>query len=419
LGLKPGSKGKALRNEKENNMKSTSLAIALGMLGLLVLPAGLAAQESSQPRYRVIELGTLGGTYSQSFYVSRNGVASGQASLANGNWHAALWQGTVKRDLGTLGGLNSSAFGSPNAFGQVAGDSETSHSDPNGEDYCGFYASGAPLSGATCRGFLWQDGWMIPLSTLGGHNGAASAINNQGEVAGNAETTTTDSTCPPYDPAQGQYQVLEDKPVVWENGRIKELPTYGGDPDGFAIAINDHGQVVGASGVCSTFNAINGLYLSPVHALLWDHGKVINLGSLGGEFGNQAHNINNRGLVVGASDLAGDAVFHGFVWSQSTGMQDIRPLQGDTYSVALAINDRGEVGGVSIDATFTTLRAFVIVDGVPTDLNTLVPADSSLQLQTVCGINSRGEITGLAVEKKTGQYRGYLAIPVAGANSGR
>jgi len=400
-------------------MKSRSLVISLGMLGLLLLPAGLAAQENSQPRYRVIELGTLGGTYSQPFYLTSNGVASGEASLADGNWHAILWQGPFNRDLGTLGGLNSSAFGSPNAIGQVVGEAETSYSDPNGEDFCGFYASGAPWSGTTCLGFLWQDDSMTPLSTLGGHNGAASAINNQGEVAGNAETATTDSTCPPYDPNQGQYQVLQDKPVVWKNGHIEELPTYGGDPDGFAIAVNDHGQVAGASGVCSTFNVVNGLYLSPVHALLWDRGKVINLGSLGGAFGNQAHNINNRGQVVGASDLAGDDVFHGFVWSQSTGMQDVPPVQGDTYSVALAINDPGVVTGVSIDSTFTILHAFVVVDGVPTDLNTLISTDSPLQLQTACGINTRGEITGLAVEKSTGQYRGYLAIPVRGANSGR
>lgn len=393
-------------------MNFRSLVISLGMLGLLVLPAGLAAQENSQPRYSVIELGTLGGTYSQPFYVSSNSVASGEASLTDGNWHAILWQGSLMRDLGTLGGLNSSAFGSPNATGQVVGVAETSQSDPNGEDFCGFYGSGAPWSGTTCLGFLWKDGSMTPLSTLGGYNSAASAINNRGEVAGNAETATTDSTCPPYDPTQGQYQVLQDKPVVWENGNIKELRTYGGDPDGFAIAINDYGQVAGASGDCSTFNVINGLYLSPVHALLWDHGRVTNLGSLGGAFGNQAHAMNNRGQVVGSSDLAGDAVFHGFVWSQSTGMQDIPPLAGDTYSVALAINDRGVVTGLSLDSTFTILHAFVVVDGVPTDLNTLISADSPLQLQTACGINSHGEITGLAVEKSTGQYRGYLAIPV-------
>jgi probable HAF family extracellular repeat protein len=401
-------------------MKLRSLVISLGMLGLLVAPAGLAAQEDSRsPRYTVIELGTLGGTYSQAFYVNNWGVASGEASLADGNWHAILWQGPFKKDLGTLGGLSSSVYNSPNDIGQVVGAAETSDSDPNGEDFCGFKASGAPSSG-TCLGFLWEHGSMNPLPTLGGYNGAASMINNRGEVVGNAENTTLDSTCPTYNPGLGQYQVLQNKPVVWKNGQIEELPTYGGDLDGFAIAINDSGQVAGASGACSTFNTINGLYLSPVHALLWDeNGAVTDLGSLGGAFGNQAHNINNRGQVVGVSDLAGDAVFHGFVWSQRTGMQDVPPLPGDTYSAALSINDAGEVGGVSLDSTFTILRAFVVVNGVPTDLNTLIPEDSPLQLQTVCGINSRGELTGLAVEKSTGEYRGYLAIPIGGGYPGR
>jgi probable HAF family extracellular repeat protein len=371
------------------------------------------AQNSQSPHYKVVDLGPLGGTYSQAYYVNSEGsVVSGQASLADGTWHAILWQGAFKRDLGTLGGPNSTVyFGGPNATGQVAGIAETSTPDPNGEDFCGFAAQGVPSSG-TCLGFLWQYGSMTPLSTLGGYNSAANAINNSGVIAGNAETATTDSTCPPYDPAMGQYQVLQQKPVVWKDGQIKELPTYGGDPDGSAVAINDHGQVAGASGGCSTFNVANGYYLSPVHALLWDHGKVTNLGSLGGAFGNEAHGINNRGQVVGASDLAGDAVFHGFVWSHSTGMQDVAPLVGDTYSYALAINDAGEVVGLSIDSSFTILRAFIVVDGTPTDLNTLIPDSSPLQLQSACAINSRGEIAGLAVEKSTGQSRGYLAIPV-------
>jgi len=395
-------------------MKLRSLSISLGALALSAMLAGPAAQaqNSPSPRYRVVELGPLGGTYSQAVLVNNKGVVSGFASLANGDWHAALWQDGRKWDLGTLGGPDSLvSYGGPNAAGQIAGVAETSSADPNGEDFCGFAASGVPSSG-TCRGFLWQYGLMTPLSTLGGPNSAANAINNYGVIAGNAETATTDSTCPPYDPTLGQYQVLQEKPVVWRNGHIKELPTYGGDPDGIAYAINDHGQVAGMSGACSTDNLVNGYYLSPVHALLWDHGNVINLGSLGGAFGNQAHNMNNRGEVVGMSDLAGDAVFHGFLWSQSTGMQDVAPLPGDTYSVALGINDAGEVTGLSIDASFTTLRAFIVVDGVPTDLNTLISADSPLQLQTACSINSRGEIAGFAVEKSTGQTRGYLAIPV-------
>jgi len=153
-------------------------------------------------------------------------VASGQASLADGTWHAILWQGAHKRDLGTLGGPNSTVyFGGPNAAGQVAGFAETDIPDPNGEDFCGFAAQAVPSSG-TCLGFLWQYDWMIPLLTLGGYNSAANSINDRGEVAGNAETATKDSTCPPYDPAQGQFQVLQEKPVIWKDGDIKETPHF-------------------------------------------------------------------------------------------------------------------------------------------------------------------------------------------------
>src|SRR6201998_3230899 len=166
-------------------MKSTvqNSMLAVSLLATLAVTIPIVAQsyDTARPRYRVIELGTLGGTYSQTFYVTNNGVASGEASLANGNWHAILYQGRFKRDLGTLGGLNSSAFGSPNAIGQVVGEAETSHSDPNGEDFCGFFASGAPSSGKTCRGFLWEDGRGRELSTVGGYDRAAQSAHHQSE----------------------------------------------------------------------------------------------------------------------------------------------------------------------------------------------------------------------------------------------
>ena len=61
-----------------------------------------------------------------------------------------------------------------------------------------------------------------------------------------------------------------------------------------------------------------------------------------------AHGVNNRGEVAGASDLAGDAIFHGFLWTKETGrMQDLAPFSPDVYSVGLAINDPGVVVGGS------------------------------------------------------------------------
>ena len=74
---------------------------------------------------------------------------------------------------------------------------------------------------------------MTGLQTLGGNNGTANQINNLGQAAGTAENSTSDPACP-------APQVLQFKPVVWENGRVQELPTSIGDPEGVAFAINNH-----------------------------------------------------------------------------------------------------------------------------------------------------------------------------------
>ena len=390
-------------------MKSSMFTwiVALGVCAPMAMPTQVVAQEQSankpEPtRYTITDLGTLeGGTFSQPFAINRYGLVSGSSNLADGNQHATLWLEKLTVDIGApgLGGPNSIAFGDNNGF-QSAGEAETSTSDPNGEDFCGF---GTHL---TCLPFLWQDGEMIQLPALGGNNGVAMAISDRGEVAGFAENSTPDTGCP-------APQVLHFEPVVWEKGAIRKLPTVGGDPDGVAQQINDNGEVVGGSGTCATFNA-NFLYnLVPVHALLWEKGKATDLGNLGGKTGqaggNIAYDINNQGQVVGNSDLKGDKTFHAFLWTKATEMQDLGTLSGDVASFSISINDAGSAVGGSLDAKFNP-RAFLWEKGVMTDLNTRIAGHPPLYLMTGCSINSRGEITGLGMTS-TGQIHTYLATP--------
>jgi probable HAF family extracellular repeat protein len=388
-------------------LRMLSRIALISVFALLAMPAKALAQEQHQQsqhlsRYIVTDIGTLeGGTFSQPFFVNGYGLVSGSSNIPDGNQHAVLWLGKLKLDIGApgLGGPNSIAFGDNDRF-QSVGEAETSTPDPNGEDFCGFGTH------VTCLPFFWQDGRMIQLPTLGGNNGVAWAISNGGEVAGFAENSTPDPRCP-------APQVLHFEPVVWEKGVIHELPTYGGDPDGIAQEINDNGEVVGGSGTCATFNT-NFLYnLVPVHALLWENGKAINLGNLGGQTGqaggNIAYGVNNQGQVVGNSDLPGDTTFHAFLWTKNTGMQDLGTLSGDVASVSISINDAGSVVGASLDADFNP-RAFLWEDGVMTDLNSLVAGDSPLYLLTGCSINSRGQITGLGMTS-TGEIHAYLASP--------
>jgi probable HAF family extracellular repeat protein len=210
--------------------------------------------------------------------------------------------------------------------------------------------------------------------------------------------------------------LLQFKPAVWEKGMIHQLPTFAGDPDGVAQQINDDGKVVGGSGTCAAFNT-NFLYnLVPVHALLWEKGKAIDLGNLGGQTGqaggNIAYDINNQGQVVGNSDLKGDTTFHAFLWTKRTGMQDLGTLSGNVASTSISINDAGSVIGASLDANFNP-RTFLWEKGMMTDLNTLIAGDSPLYLLTGCSINSRGEITGLGLTS-TGEIHTYLATPAQG-----
>ena len=121
------------------------------------------------------------------------------------------------------------------------------------------------------------------------------------------------------------------------------------------------------------------------------------------------YNINKQGQVVGYSDLKGNANFHAFLWTRGPGMQDLGTLPGDANSFAIGINDAGDVTGSSLDANFN-LRAYLWHNGVMTDLNTLIPANSPLHLLLACSINSSGQIIGLAVTS-SGELHGYLATP--------
>jgi probable HAF family extracellular repeat protein len=387
-------------------MKSQSLlSLSAWLLAALAAPLTDAAQDAQQrsipaAQYTVTDLGTLsGGNFSQPFFITKNGRVAGSSNLADGSSHAVVWASKRAADLGTLGGSNSIAFGVDD-HGQAVGEAETSASDPNGEDFCGF---GTHL---ICLPFESANGVMNPLPTLGGNNGVAIAISKWGEVAGFAENSIPDPGCP-------APQVLHFKPVVWEKGVIHKLPTFGRDPDGVAQQINNYGQVVGGSGACATFNTIYLYNLVAVHALLWENGKATDLGNLGGQTGqaggNIALDINNVGQVVGNSDLQGDTTFHAFLWTRKTGMQDLGTLSGDVASLGISINDAGAVVGASLDANFNP-RAFLWEEGVMTDLNTLIAGDSSLYLLTGCSINSRGEITGLGLTS-TGEIHTYLASP--------
>jgi probable HAF family extracellular repeat protein len=253
---------------------------------------------------------------------------------------------------------------------------------------------------------------MTALPTLGGNNSIAYAINNQGQVAGAAETTTKDPTC--IAPQAFQFEA-----ALWgPAGQVQELPPLPGDTVGAAMWLNNYGQVVGSSGTCAS----GGLTpdFTGTHAVLWQNGVPTNLGNLGGAMVAEGQSINDLGEVVGCADLAGElpgfpfVQFHGFLWTPAAGMQDLGTVGTDFTSFAIGMNNNGQVVGASCD-DMGNCRAFLWQNKTMMDLNALVPANSPLYLAFALVINDAGEIAGQAMEKSTGEMHAFVATPIPAA----
>jgi probable HAF family extracellular repeat protein len=358
---------------------------------LVALGQGQAKKQLT--RYAVTDLGPTPFEFPG---INNRGLVAGTVLRADGmTQNAFLWQRGMRTDLGTLGGPNSTAFSKPNERGHVAGNAETATPDPLGEDFCGY---GTHL---ICLAFVWQNGTMTPLATLGGNNSwALGGVNNRGQVAGFAENATPDATC--------EFPSLEQKPVIWTNGTARELPTLPGDPDGAVSAINERGQAVGVSSDC-------GASAPPTisHAVLWsEEGSVTDLGSFGGTLNNGANDINNHGQVVGFSGLPGNTgASHAFLWTARDGMRDLGAGPPGTNlfaSVAFGINDNGQVVGWSCDQT-PDCGGWIWQDGVMTDLTSLLPQGSPWNVIAGTSINSLGEIA--AFGDMGGAFHALLLTP--------
>lgn len=256
--------------------------------------------------------------------------------------HAFLWANGTMMDLGTLGGDHSRAV-AINDRGQTVGSSTTA----SGESHA----------------FLWENGEMRDLGTLGGTTSSATAINNRGQVVGVSRT------------ASG-----EEHPFLWENGEMRDLGTLGG-PRGEAKAINERGQVVGESTTASGVR----------HAFLWENGDLRDLGTLGGEL-SMAVAINEAGQIIGTSTIdtvapPGQAqpVQRAFLWQRGE-MTDLG-TSGGHHSVAYAINTRGQVL-VSSATLAGEGRDFIWENGETQDLGGLaVPREAN-------ALNDQGQVAG-------------------------
>jgi probable HAF family extracellular repeat protein len=365
-----------------------------------------ALTELSDARYTIAYLPTLGGSRNRPSGISNSGLIAGFVNRpGNATRVAAFWRGTSLDTLGTLGGPNSIVqWPGVSNNGFIAGISETAALDPLHEEWsCTAFLPS--VTGHICVGFVWHDGVMTALPTLGGNQGFATSINSSGQVVGWAETPVHDPTC-------NAPQVLQFRAVMWDTkkGTMRELRPLPGDSTSAATGINNRGQAVGISGECDI--AVG--QLSARHSVLWENDTVINIGDLGGDAWHTPMDIDDAGDVVGFSNPRGvvgiDFNPHAFLWTKATGIQDLRTLPGDANSQALGVNSSHQVVGVSSGALN---RAFLWENGVMQDLNGLVGSGFPDLLIVAQHINEDGVIVGRAVLHGTNIQVPFVATPVS------
>jgi probable HAF family extracellular repeat protein len=312
----------------------------------------------ASPIYSVNDLGTLGSSSAIGFKINNSGTVVGWAESVNG--YSQAFQSTGGGALQTLPSLSASdsfAMGI-NSAGAIAGTA---------------YVDGQP------HGVVWNGGTGNPLSTTDlGAGVYATGINDPGVVVG----------------GNGHAFVLA-------NGVYQDLGVLPGGDWSSAYGINNSGTVVGYGNLASgNFGAFE-----------WTpQSGMLQLGTFGGA-DSYATDINNDGEVIGYASLS-SGYEHAFSAIGAV-MTDLGTLGGSSF--AYGINDSGEIVGYSWPTNGDNPDAFLYLNGMMIDLNSLLPSGSGWHLLEAYGINDAGQIVGEGL--LNGQYHAFLLDPSLASNA--
>jgi probable HAF family extracellular repeat protein len=320
---------------------------------------------TADPRFAVT---AVAGADSTAYGINNLGQVVGTMAYGTG-YHAFVAGSGGVTDIGALLGGQYSSATAINDHGQVVGNAngagylysggsaalipgaESAFGINNAGTVVGAYSNGGG-GWTTLHAYTYAGGAVNDLGTLpNGDSSRAFAINNHGDVVGAAANVI-----------EGAPNFPED-PFLYHNGVMTSLGSFGGVWSG-ATSINDHGQIVGYSGI-DTSPDPGDIY--PRTAFLYDGGVLRNLGGLLPGYSSIAYDINNLGQIVGSASLAdGDA--HAFLYENGR-MVDLNtlvdPASGWTISGAAAINDLQQIAASACRAGVCQAVRLDLVSAVP------------------------------------------------------
>src|SRR5882672_1018565 len=263
---------------------------------------------------------------------------------------------------------------------------------------------------------LWRNSLLTDLDTLGGPNSSVTwnVKNTAGIVVGISQTADPQllgeswSSAAFYStPNNVGYINLG---FVWQNNQMRGLPPFPGGNNGFATGANNLGQVVGwaENGVhdpncCCT----QVLQFRPAVWTLGPPDQIQDRPLIAGDSSGAATAINDNGQIVGISGICDQAVGrhtakHAVLWENGT-VRDIYPnASAPWWNTPTAINQRGDVVGFAGDPAFVegnVIHAFMWTreDGIrqlkPLPNRTPKHVDSEAY-----GINEARQVVGVSCD---------------------
>ncbi len=291
----------------------------------------------------------------------------------------------------------------------------------------GLVAGWSSLADGSRHAALWRDGSIVDLGTLGGLSSTVPwpGLNDDGMVVGVSQTSAIDPLDEDWSCELGGFLPETTNRIcrgfVWQNDVMRELPTLGGN-HGFAAGVNNKGLVVGwaETPVHDPTCSSSSKQVLQFRAVVWDPkngsgGKIKTreLHPFDGDSTSAATAINDSGQVVGISGDCDQAVGrysarHAVLWDRNGKVTEIPNLGGTSWHTPMDINTLGDVVGFSNpnepgDETGDFIsRAFLWPHGAAkaTDLKTL-PGDF---FSEAFAINSRGQVVGVSFGGANGSH---------------